>query len=264
MNSPLISILSAFKNDIKMLKLVMDSVLEQNYPKVEHVIIDGESTDGSVDLLKEYESKYFLKGYLLVWKSEKDNNSSEAYNKAAGIASGAYFIQFTNLFVSDNSLKTIVDLLVNGGYHGVAGGYIYLRNGRIIRRWSGKQLPWRLGWMAATETFLISRTVLEKYEIADPAFKRSSDYNFQLSLFLDPKIIVKSFNIPITLFISGGESNGGFMNNLKSIYWDYIALRNHKVKFAFFTSFCKCIHAFFGYLLAPRTIISSKHINKLN
>ncbi|MDR1083724.1 MAG: glycosyltransferase [Deltaproteobacteria bacterium] len=256
MNYPLISILSVFKNDKKMLKLVMNSVLEQNYPYVEHIIMDGASTDGSADLLKQYEEKYKQKGYGFVWKSEEDRNASHAYNKAAAILKGDYFIQFSNVFVSENSLKFLAEEIIDSGCNGVAAGYIFQKNGQVTRRWSGKQLPWRWGWMCATETFLVSSKSLAKYTLAEESFKRSYDYNFQLSLFTDPDFTIKSVPVPVTIFIAGGESNSGIRNNLKCIKYDYIALKNHKVFFPIFTVLGKCMMAFFGYLLASRSKLS--------
>jgi glycosyltransferase len=262
-NFPLISVLSVFKNDKAMLKLVMDSILEQNYPKVEHIIFDGDSTDGSADLLMEYEAKYLLKGYVLKWKSEKDRNSEEAFTKAARIVKGDYFIQFMNVFVSENSLAILAHEIITNNYDGVCGGYIYQKNGIITRRWSGKQLPWRLGWMCATETLLLRSSILKKYLIADEFFSSSSDYNFQLSLFTDRNIQIKSLQIPITIFIAGGQSNGGITNNLKSIKWDFIALKAHKISFPWFTSLCKCFIAFFAYLFAPRTKLPLNMLQKI-
>ena len=88
----LISILSTFYNDREMLVRILDSVLGQSYQKIEHVVTDGGSIDGSVEVLKEYEEKYKKAGKRLIWKSEKDSGIYDGCNKAAAMASGDYLL----------------------------------------------------------------------------------------------------------------------------------------------------------------------------
>ena len=87
-----ISILSTFYNDKKMMKLVMDSVLKQNCQEIEHVIVDAASTDGSVQLIKEYEKKYAQAGKELKWISEPDKGIYYGFNKAFELSSGDYIM----------------------------------------------------------------------------------------------------------------------------------------------------------------------------
>lgn len=88
MKAPLISIITPVFNGAAYLDECLQSVLEQSYPNLEHVIVDGASTDGTVDILAQYSSKYPGK---ICFISEKDGGPGEAWNKGFKLAKGDIF-----------------------------------------------------------------------------------------------------------------------------------------------------------------------------
>jgi len=235
-----------------MLKLIMESVLSQDYPNIEHIIIDSESTDGSVELLHEYSSKYSEKKYNFIWKSEPDRNMIEGYNKALALLTGEYFMTHTDPFVNSSAVSLLVRNLNIGKYDSVCGGAIFQKDGVVIRRWSGKKGNWRFGWMAAQGSLCISTDTLRKHGNFSEKYTTSFDYDFQLRILMDKSIRINSIKQPIIIFFAGGVSNGTFNDNKTSIKENYKILKDNNVKFAWFTVLCKCIIAFCAYTFASR------------
>jgi glycosyltransferase involved in cell wall biosynthesis len=82
---PLVSIITPTLNRAEFLEKAIQSVIAQDYENIEHIIIDGLSTDGTLDILKKYEKKYNLR-----WISEKDKNQTDAWNKGIKMAKGEF------------------------------------------------------------------------------------------------------------------------------------------------------------------------------
>jgi glycosyltransferase involved in cell wall biosynthesis len=107
MQLPRITIVTPSFNQAKYLPETIESILSQDYLNLEYIIIDGGSTDGSVDIIKKYES------HLSYWVSEKDSGQSEAINKGFKKATGDLF----NWINSD-------DILFPGALHRIAQAHV--------------------------------------------------------------------------------------------------------------------------------------------
>lgn len=83
-NNPLISIITAVFNGEEYLEQTILSIINQTYENIEYIIIDGGSTDGTLDIIKKYENR------ISYWVSEKDNGIGDAFNKGVKISRGDY------------------------------------------------------------------------------------------------------------------------------------------------------------------------------
>src|SRR5437879_6907645 len=101
MFQPKLSVITVVYNDVKGIERTMLSVLNQTYPNVEYIIIDGFSTDGTLDVIKKYQGRIKL-------ISEKDEGIYDAMNKGLAIATGDYV-----LFMNSGDEKYTLHTLAN-------------------------------------------------------------------------------------------------------------------------------------------------------
>ena len=85
--TPLVSIVTATKNRRELLRQLIENILSSSYPRIEHIIVDGLSTDGTVEMLREYEARHPGR---VRWMSERDKNQVEAINRGLRMAQGEF------------------------------------------------------------------------------------------------------------------------------------------------------------------------------
>lgn len=105
-----VSIITPSFNQGSFIKQTIDSILNQNYPNLEYIVMDGESRDGTVDILKSY-------GNRIIWKSEKDKGQSDAINKGIAMATGEIlaYLNSDDLYTSNCLFKVNEFFLNNPG-----------------------------------------------------------------------------------------------------------------------------------------------------
>ncbi len=81
-NFPKITVVTVVKNAAGTMEKAIQSILQQDYPNLEYIVLDGASTDGTIDVIKKYDQQ------ISFWKSEKDKGASDCYNQAIDLASG--------------------------------------------------------------------------------------------------------------------------------------------------------------------------------
>ena len=133
---PLVSIVTPSFNQVRYLEATIQSVLSQSYPRLEYIIVDGGSTDGSVEIIRKYESK------LAWWVSEKDQGQTDAINKGFAHAKGDFFAWLnSDDTYKPNALSSAVKFLQDHPEVGLAYGdanYIN-EDGRVIGRFPAAQ-----------------------------------------------------------------------------------------------------------------------------
>ena len=128
---PLVSIVTPSYNQAAYLRETMQSVLDQDYPNIEYLVVDGGSTDGSVEIIKEFESR------LTWWCSEKDRGQAEAINKGLQRAKGEYiaWLNSDDLYLP-GVISTVVALFTKHPDAAMVHGDVFAidETGRVTNR----------------------------------------------------------------------------------------------------------------------------------
>ncbi len=216
-NNLSISIVTPVLNSFNFLEKTILSVKNQDYPYIEHIIIDGESTDGTLDIIKKYDGKYNMK-----WLSEKDNGIYSAMNKGFALTKGDVvgILNSDDTYASEKTISTIVKSIKNSDC--CWGNLIYVDKkdkNKTIRRWdssSYKKNLFKKGWHPPHPTFFVKREIFLKYGLFNINFKIASDYELMLR-FLEKHNISSVFIPEILVKMTiGGISNKNIFNVFKA------------------------------------------------
>ncbi len=122
-NKPLVSIITVCYNSEKYIEKTIQSVLNQTYDNIEYIIIDGKSTDNTVDIIKKYENQ------IDFWKSEEDKGISDAFNKGLRKANGEIIgILNSDDWYEKEAIQTVIDLYSKTGKDFYVGALRYWEN----------------------------------------------------------------------------------------------------------------------------------------
>lgn len=226
-----ISVITAVYNNRDTVSHALDSALAQDHPNVELVVIDGGSTDGTLEVLQGYA------GRLAVLVSEPDRGIYDALNKGIARASGEVvgFLHSDDLFADEAVLSRIGTAFADPAVDAAYGDLLYVSKddpSRVVRTWrSAAFSPARLahGWMPPHPTFYVRRAVYEQLGGYDTSYRIAADYDCVLRLL--GRGGVRAAYIPEVLVKMrvGGASNRSLRNILQKSREDYRALRVNDV-----------------------------------
>lgn len=206
-----ISVITVTYNRAATLRDTFESVLLQNYDDVEYVVVDGKSTDGTVNLIHEYEPRF---GKKLRWISEPDKGIYDAMNKGISLATGEV-IGFLN---SDDFLASsdVLGMIAEGieGVDSVHGDLDFVsceNTAKVVREWRGSQYEegvFDTGWQPAHPTFYARKRLFMQYGGFNTDFHVAADFELMFR-FLEVNGASSRY-LPHTLvkMRAGGISNG--------------------------------------------------------
>jgi len=235
------SIITAVYNNKEHIECAINSVWSQKGVQIEHIVMDGGSTDGTVEVIER------INNPQIKFKSSKDKGIYDALNKGILNATGEIIgiLHSDDFYASENVLKKVEDLFLDGA-DVVYGDLDYVeRNNpsQIFRKWrSGIFTPFdlNLGWVAPHPSFFVKRSILGDVGGFDLNFKISADYDFILRVLKKEKIKVAYLPTTIVKMRVGGESNKTFKNKFKGSAEDYLIAKKYFSN-PFFTVVCKVL-----------------------
>jgi glycosyltransferase involved in cell wall biosynthesis len=215
--SPLVSVITVVYNDLKGIEKTITSVLEQKYEDYEYIIIDGGSTDGTLDIVKKYQNRIDL------WISESDRGIYDAMNKGVEKASGSYvyFLNSGDFFCRNDVLENIIKHIFRGELSLVCGNVIKLYpDFEHVFKPCMRKL--KKGGVIPHQGAFIKRSVFNELGGHDTRYVSSADQDFFCRLY-KAGYSYKEINENIAFMASGGFSS----NKIVSLPESYIVIRHH-------------------------------------
>lgn len=208
----MISIITICFNAKKTIARTFDSILEQVFLPAEYIIIDGMSTDGTLDIINQYRLLFIEKGISLKVVSEKDNGLYDAMNKGVKLVSQewVHFLNSDDFYVNKYVLSSIHQQLINIKEDIVYGRIIKEKNGFQSIQYDIKEKHLKLNMLSGCPisqpaTFFRTDLLMHKYSF-DTTYKISADYKLYVEM-INNKERFKFIPYFITCFDENGISS---------------------------------------------------------
>ncbi|MDB4919613.1 glycosyltransferase family 2 protein [Mucilaginibacter sp.] len=225
-----ISLITVVHNAENTITSCIDSVIRQNFKNVEHIIIDGGSTDGTVQLIEKY------RHYLSHFVSEPDKGIYDAMNKGIRLATGHIvgMLNADDFFADENVLSTVAAAFEKNNADILYGDLDYInKKGRAVRKWrSGefKRRNFNFGWMPPHPTFYCKRDLFEKFGLYSLDYGTAADYELMVRFLYVNKLAVFYIKKVLVKMKLGGKSNKTYSNRIKGLLFDLKAMRDNHIK----------------------------------
>jgi glycosyltransferase len=235
-----ISIITATYNSASTIKHSLQSVSEQEQSLVEHIIIDGDSTDETMRIVSSFP-------HLKIKISERDAGIYDAMNKGIQKASGEIIgiLNSDDFYASSQVLSEVVSVFERTNCDALYGDLEYVDKDditRVIRYWksgSYRSGAFKWGWMPPHPTFFVKREVYEKYGLFKLGMKTAADYELMLRFIHKERIKLEYIPSVLVKMRTGGASNRSLLSRLQANEDDRTAWAINGIKPYWFTLYLK-------------------------
>jgi len=248
--TPNISIITVVYNNKINFSKTLESVKSQNYSNIEYIVIDGGSTDGTLDIIEQNKS------LITKWTSEPDKGIYDAMNKGIILATGDYvwFLNGGDTIYSDNTLNEVFSFESNADvYYGDTelvdkGGKSY---GKRKLKTPPENLSWKNmidGMVVTHQSLIIKKEIVQRYDLK---FRHCADIDWTIRILKNSKNIVNTKQI-ISRFLLGGYSR---RNTISSLFERIKILSKHFNIIYVFINHIKLAFKFIYHIIKYRRIL---------
>jgi glycosyltransferase involved in cell wall biosynthesis len=238
-----ISIITVSRNNSKTIGDTVKSVLGQDYPELEYIVIDGNSVDGTQDIVSGFGDR------IHHFTSEPDQGVYDAMNKGIRLASGDIvgFLHADDFYSHVGVIKNLADVFSRSGCDAVYGDLAYVSQtdpGKITRIWQSgpyRKEKFLAGWMPPHPAFFLQRKCYLEFGTFNTGLSSAADYELMLRMLF--KHGLKAAYLPERLVTmrSGGISNRNLKNRFHAHKEDRLAWKINDLKPKFYTFWAKPI-----------------------
>lgn len=214
-----ISVITVCYNSAQSLRDTIQSVLKQSYPNIEYILIDGDSKDNTVDIIKEYEPLFHTR---LKWISESDKGIYDAMNKGIRMATGDIvgILNSDDFFSNNNVVAKIVKVFENEPVAAIYGDVRFVSPDNLnktVRYYSSKVFSprlFRFGFMPAHPSFYTYRKNYEQLGLYRTDYRIAADYELLIRFLYTNRL--KTWYLPFDFVTmrTGGASTRSWKSNL--------------------------------------------------
>jgi len=238
-----VSVITASFNNSESIVDCIKSVAGQSYKDIEHIVIDGGSSDGTLEHIKEHQCSIFK----IV--SEPDHGIYHALNKGIRMATGGVigFLHADDVYSDNDVIETVSNQMEFHGVDSCYGDLLYVNKKNIaktVRYWKSSPYQeglFQKGWMPPHPTFFAKKEIYDKYGCFNTEFRIAADYELMLRLIGKNKITTHYIPEVLIKMRTGGESNKSLKNLLLKTSEDYRALKENEPANKYYALFMKNI-----------------------
>lgn len=214
----IISLITVSYNSSKTIADTIESVLYQSYPDIEYIIVDGNSTDVTLEIIKSYEPKF---NGRMRWISEPDKGLYDAMNKGIQMATGDVvgIINSDDFYHRKDIISQVSKSFEDEAVQLVYGDVRFVTENdlnKTIRYYSSKKFNpslFRFGFMPAHPTFFTYKSNFEKYGYYKTNYKIAADYELLIRFIYNQRLEYKYLNLDFLKMRIGGKSTESLKSN---------------------------------------------------
>lgn len=236
-----VTILTVVYNGEQTIEDTITSVIGQDYKDIEYIIVDGKSTDKTLDIVNKYSDR------ITKIISEKDKGIYDAMNKGLSLATGDVIgiLNADDVYSNSTIVSSVVNLFLNSNSDAVYGDLVYVDRynlNKVTRNWKAGLYTRRsflYGWMPPHPTLFVKKGVYESHGTFDTRLRTAADYEIMLRFLYKENIFSAYLPQVIVKMRSGGVSNSSIKNRIAANKEDRLAWKMNGLKPFFFTLWFK-------------------------
>lgn len=253
--NPRISIITVTYNSSATIADTLRSVQNQTYQNIEHIVIDGNSTDNTVEIIKSYP-------HVSKWISEKDAGLYDAMNKGLKMATGDIvgILNSDDVYAHSNVLSNVAGYFKDDEVDTLYGDLHYVnpadltKTVRVWRSGNFKRSNFNFGWMPPHPTFFVKRDVYDRVGLFNVSLKSAADYELMLRILYKHKFNAAYIPEVLVKMRAGGVSNGSISKRLRANKEDRMAWKINELHPYFFTLYLKPLRKVFQFITKEQLI----------